>query len=117
MVDGAKPLQVGDVCNAVARIASVTNASEGKIVKVRGHVYRQGKQVVEVVSTFLYRGRFSDYQNTFEITEEPDYLVLIESDAAVGVLRSKERFDWEDESKPLLAGTSLIFRIQSQVSL
>jgi fatty acid synthase subunit alpha len=31
-------------------------------------------------------------------------------------LQSKEWFDWDDESKPLEAGTSLIFRIQSQVS-
>jgi len=116
MVNGAKPLQVGDVCNAEARIASVTNANEGKIVKVKGHVYRQGMPVVEVVSAFLYRGRFSDYHNTFETTEEPDYLVPIENDAAVGVLQSKEWFDWDDEFKPLEAGTSLIFRIQSQVS-
>ena len=93
MVDGAKPLQVGDICNAEARIASVTNANEGKIVKVKGYVYRQGKRVIEVVSAFLYRGRFSDYQNTFETTEEPDYLVPIENDAAVGVLNGTMRLN------------------------
>jgi fatty acid synthase subunit beta len=116
MVDGARHLQVGDVCNAEARIASVTNANEGKIVKVKGHVYHQGKRAIEVVSAFLYRGRFSDYQNTFETTEEPDYLVHIENDAAVGVLQSKEWFEWDDGTKPLMPGTSLFFRIQSQVS-
>jgi fatty acid synthase subunit alpha, fungi type len=116
MVDGAKPLQVSDVCSAEARTASVTNANEGKIVNIKGHVYLQGKRVIEVVSAFLYRGRFSDYQNTFETTEEPDYLVPIENDAAVGVLKSKEWLDWDDEAKPLSPGTSLFFRIQSQVS-
>ena len=39
-----------------------------------------------------------------------------ETDADVGVLQSKEWFEWDDMSSPLLAGTSLIFRIQSQVS-
>ncbi|KAK6995930.1 Tubulin/FtsZ, GTPase domain-containing protein [Favolaschia claudopus] len=39
-----------------------------------------------------------------------------ESDSAVGVLQSKSWFEWIDESKPLLAGTSLIFRVKSQVS-
>jgi fatty acid synthase subunit alpha, fungi type len=39
MVNGAKPLAVGDVCKAEARIISVINASEGKIVKVKGFVY------------------------------------------------------------------------------
>ena len=43
------------------------------------------------------------------------YLVHLESDADVGVLQSKEWFEWDDMSLSLLAGTSLIFRIQSQV--
>ncbi|KAJ7475067.1 hypothetical protein B0H11DRAFT_2428489 [Mycena galericulata] len=85
----------------------------GKVVKVKGHVIRTGKPVIEVVSAFLYRGRFTDYENMFETTEEPDYVVTLESDAAVGVLQSKE---WIDESKPLLAGTSLILHVKSQVS-
>ncbi|KAJ7158521.1 fatty acid synthase [Mycena filopes] len=116
MVDGAKPLQVGDVCKAEANIVSVTNTDPGKVVKVKGHVFRAGKPVIEVISAFLYRGRFADYENTFETTEEPDYVVTLASDAAVGVLQSKEWFEWIDESKPLLAGTSLIFRVKSQVS-
>ncbi|KAF5382044.1 hypothetical protein D9615_004428 [Tricholomella constricta] len=116
MVNGAKPLEVGDVCKAKAQIVSVTNANEGKIVKVKGHVYRGDEQVIQVVSAFLYRGRFVDYENTFETTEEPDYNVPLETDAAVGVLRSKEWFEWDDDSKPLMAGTSLIFRIRSQFS-
>jgi fatty acid synthase subunit alpha len=63
-----------------------------------------------------YRGRFTDHQNTFETTEEPDYLVELSNDAAVSVLQSKEWFVWDDDSKPLLAGTSLVFRIQWEVS-
>lgn len=116
MVNGACPLQVGDVCKARACIVSVTNTDAGKVVKVKGHVYRGGEQVIEVVSAFLYRGRFTDYENTFETNEEPDYVVPLETDAAVGVLQSKEWFEWDDGSKPLLAGTSLVFRIRSQVS-
>ncbi|KAF4614083.1 hypothetical protein D9613_007929 [Agrocybe pediades] len=116
MVDGAKPLAAGDVCKAEARIVSVVNAPEGKIVKVKGHVYRQGEKVIEVVSAFLYRGRFTDYENTFDTTEEPDYSVTLETDAAVGVLQSKEWFEWDNPSTPLTAGTTLIFHIQSQVS-
>jgi fatty acid synthase subunit alpha len=116
MVDGAKPLAVGDVCKAETHIISLINANEGKIVKVKGFVYRQGQRVIEVVSSFLYRGRFSDYENTFDTTEEPDCVVPLQSDADVGVLQSKEWFEWENESSPLLAGTSLIFCMQSQVS-
>lgn len=116
LIEGAKPLQAGDVCVAKARIASVVNTDAGKAVKVRGFVLRGGKRVIEVTSSFLYRGRFTDYENTFEMTEEPDYLVSVENDAAVGVLQSKEWFDWHDESKPLLPGTGLIFRLHSEVN-
>jgi fatty acid synthase subunit beta len=115
MVEGATSLQVGDVCRAEARIVSVTNANEGKIVKVKGHVYRGRQPVIEVVSAFLYRGRFTDYENTFETTEEPSYAVTLETDADVGVLQSKEWFSWESSS-PMLAGVTLIFRVRSQVS-
>jgi fatty acid synthase subunit alpha, fungi type len=97
----------------MARITSVTNTDAGKVVKVKGHIYRAGiLPVVEVVSAFLYRGRFTDYENTFEITEEPDYIVDLVDDAAVGVLQ----FEWDDESVPLQAGTALIFRVQSAVT-
>jgi fatty acid synthase subunit alpha len=116
IVNGAKPLRVRDVCYAEARIASVTNTDAGNIVKAKGHVYRAGTPVIEVVSTFLYRGRFTDYENTFEITEEPDYLVDLLDSASVGVLQSKEWFEWDDQSVPLQARTALFFRVQSQVT-
>ncbi|KAL1666812.1 acyl transferase domain-containing protein, partial [Schizophyllum commune] len=116
MVEGASPLRVGDVCTAEARILSVVNSDAGKIVKVKGHVLRAGKPIIEVVSAFLYRGKFTDFGNTFETTEEPDYEVALENDAQVGVLQSKEWFEWDDDTHPLLAGTNLIFRVRTQVS-
>jgi fatty acid synthase subunit alpha len=116
MVEGAKPLQAGDNCRSEARIVSVINGDPGKVVKVKGHVYRDGKPVIEVVSSFLYRGRFSDYDNTFEITEEPDYLIELRTEADVGILQSKDWFRWGDATTPLQAGTLLHFRIRSQVA-
>jgi fatty acid synthase subunit alpha len=74
MVEGAKPLQVGDICHPEARIVSVTNSSEGKIVKAKGHCYR-----IEVISSFLYRGRFVDYENTFD-TRLPTWAIFIRTD-------------------------------------
>ncbi|KAF5337910.1 hypothetical protein D9758_013124 [Tetrapyrgos nigripes] len=116
MVKGAQPLKVGDVCRSEGKIVSVVNGNAGKIVRVKGHVIRDNAKVVEVVSAFLFRGNFTDFENTFETNEEPDYVVDFPTDAAVGVLLSKEWFDWDDESKPLTAGTWLTFRIQSEVT-
>ena len=116
LVDGAKPLQAGDVCKSEAQAIAVTNSDAGKAVKIKGIVTRGGEKVIEVVSAFLYRGHFEDYENTFEVIEEPDYLVELPTEASVGVLQSKEWFEWDDETKPLQAGTSLIFRVRSEVT-
>ena len=85
-------------------------------MKVKGYVTRGTERVIEVVSSFLYRGRFDDFQNTFELIEEPDYVVEVRDDASVGVLQSKEWFEWDDETKPLQAGTTLVFRVKSEVT-
>ncbi|KAI0826547.1 acyl transferase domain-containing protein [Trametes gibbosa] len=116
LLNGAKPLQAGDVCHSEVRVIAVVNGNAGKTVKVKGYILRDGERVIEVTSSFLYRGRFNDYQNTFETLEEPDYLVELESDADVGVLQSKEWFEGDDKTKPLQAGTALIFRVRSEVT-
>jgi fatty acid synthase subunit alpha len=116
MVEGATPLKAGDVCIAKARIASVVNTDAGKAVKVRGFITRAGKRVIEVTSSFLYRGRFGDFNSTFELAEEPEYLVHLPTDVSVGVLKSKEWFEWADESKPLEAGAKLIFKVHSETT-
>jgi fatty acid synthase subunit alpha, fungi type len=96
ILDGAKQLKAGNVCTSQAKIVSVVNSIEGKTVKVTGQVYHQRKAVVEVTAA-LYRGRFTDYENTFDNVEEPDYLLTLVSDASVGVRHSKEWFEWIDE--------------------
>lgn len=116
LVDGAKPLRVGDVCYAEAYAAAVINGDAGKTVRVKGYIYRDGRPIIECSSAFLYRGRFTEFDSTFELIEEPDYLVHLPTDADVGVLRSKEWFEWDDEAKPLQAGASIIFRVKSDVT-
>ncbi len=116
VVPGAKPLKAGDVCRAEAKVTAVVNGDSGKTVRVTGHVLCEGKPVIEVQSAFLYRGRFTDYENTFETIDEPDYTVELATDADVGVLLSKDWFEWSDEAQPLAAGTRLIFRLRSEVT-
>lgn len=116
MIEGQVPLKAGDVCQAKAHIVSVINSDSGKTVKVKGQVMRGGKPVIEVISSFLYRGRFTDFENTFEIIEEPDYIVEVKTESDVGVLQSKDWFEWDDDTNPLKRGTSLIFRLTSEVS-
>ena len=116
ILNPSRPFKVGDKCRSVAKILAVTNNDSGKTVTVTGQVLRDGEAIIEVRSSFLYRGRFSDYQNTFQIVEEPDYVVELDEASAVAVLHSKEWFDWDDDTKPLLPGTKLIFRVQTEIA-
>ncbi|KAG8968299.1 3-oxoacyl-[acyl-carrier-protein] synthase [Tulasnella sp. 419] len=115
MVPGASALKDGDVCRAEAKIVSVINSDSGKAVRVKGFVMRDGAPVIEVTSSFLYRGRFTDYPNTFEIVEEVPYSVEVKNPADVAVLQAKEWFHWDDDTKPLIPGTILIFKVQSEL--
>ncbi|KZP00458.1 fatty acid synthase [Calocera viscosa TUFC12733] len=114
-MDGEAPLKVGDVCSSKVSIASVTNTDSGKSVTVKGHLLRGDRPVMEVTSSFLYRGRFSDFQNTFEKTVEPEFEVELQTAAQVGVLQSKEWFQWDDDAAPLQPGTTLVFKTESEV--
>ena len=114
-IPGARPLEAGDVCKSEARISSVLNTDAGKAVKVIGVVKRGDDAVIEVTSAFLYRGKFTDFHQTFETKHEDDYLVYVETPAEVAVLQSKEWFQWDNDATPLLAGTKLLFRVQSEL--
>jgi len=116
VVPGSRPLKAGDICRAEARVVAVVNGDSGKTVRVSGHVLCEGDPVIEVQSAFLYRGRFTDYENTFETIDGPDYAVELATDADVGVLLSKDWFEWADETKPLTAGMRLTFRLRSEVT-
>ena len=83
MVDGARPLHAGDVCQSEARIVSVVNSNEGKIIKVKSLSLKFSCPSCVVIDLWIM------IQNTFEITEEPEYLLHLDTDAAVSVLQSR----------------------------
>ncbi|KAJ2218033.1 fatty acid synthase alpha subunit Lsd1, partial [Coemansia sp. RSA 520] len=115
MIDGAEPLKAGDVVESRARIVEVTNEETGKRSRIRGHVYRDGKPVVEVTTSFFYRGAFSDFAKTFRNVDEQPARVTLESSLDVAVLKSKEWFvPLEATSHELLPGAILEFRLASE---
>jgi fatty acid synthase subunit alpha, fungi type/fatty acid synthase subunit beta, fungi type len=115
MVNSTGPLKAWDVHRAEAQIVSVINSDVGMTVKVKGNVLQGAEAVIEVNSSFLYHGRFTDYDNTFEIIDKPEYIVSLMDAATVGVLQPKEWFDWWNDAQPLLPGTHLVFHVQSEL--
>lgn len=126
IIPDAPTLQVGDLVTSTSRIESVTNSDSGKTVAVRGTVFLvaragegKGKEgetripVMEVTSSFLYRGKFTDYAQTFSRLPSPAYSLPIPTPEALAVLRSKEWFQWDDDRHPLLVGQTLEVRTES----
>ena len=81
------------------------------------HLHWQGCQSQGTHLLWRYTchwGQFTDFENTFETINEPDYLIELGNGTAVGVLESKEWFEWDNDLMPLQASTSLTFHVQVQ---
>lgn len=115
MIPGAKPLSEGDVISTSAIVKSVVNQPNGKIVEVVGTLTRENKPVMEVTSSFFYRGSYSDFETTFEKTVEPIYQIEVKSAKDIAVLKSKEWFQLDEEEIDLL-GKTLTFETETEVT-
>ncbi|KAJ5335449.1 Acyl transferase/acyl hydrolase/lysophospholipase [Penicillium brevicompactum] len=114
MVPGAQPLKVGDVLDTTAQINAVINQESGKMVEVCGTIKREGKAIMHVTSQFLYRGAYTDFENTFQRKDEVPMQVHLATSRDVAILRSKEWFRMDDSETELL-GQTLTFRLQSLI--
>ncbi|KAJ5611452.1 Fatty acid synthase subunit beta [Penicillium herquei] len=114
MVPGAEPLKVGDVLDTTAQINAVINQDSGKMVEVCGTIERDGKPIMHVTSQFLYRGAYTDFENTFQRKDEVPMQVHLATSRDVAILRSKEWFRMDETDLELL-GQTLTFRLQSLI--
>jgi fatty acid synthase subunit beta len=114
MLPGAEPLKKGDQVETTAQINAVINQDSGKMVEVCGTITREGKPVMEVTSQFLYRGAYTDFENTFQRKTETPMQIHLSTTKDVAVLRSKEWFSLDEPDHELL-GQTLTFRLQSLV--
>jgi fatty acid synthase subunit beta len=114
MLPGAEPLKKGDEVETTAQINAVINQDSGKMVEVCGTITREGKPVMEVTSQFLYRGAYTDFENTFQRKKETPMQIHLATSKDVAVLRSKEWFSLDEPDQELL-GQTLTFRLQSFV--
>jgi len=114
MMPGAEPLKKGDVLDTTAQVNAVINQDSGKMVEVCGTITRNGEPVMEVTSQFLYRGAYTDFENTFQRKTETPMQLHLASLKDVKLLLSKEWFKLEAEDIDLLNQT-LTFRLQSLV--
>ncbi|KAF1953561.1 beta subunit of fatty acid synthase [Byssothecium circinans] len=112
MLPGAEPLKKDDVVDTTAQINAVINQDSGKMVEVCGTISRDGKPVMEVTSQFLYRGAYTDFENTFQRKVEKPMQLHLATSKDVAILRSKEWFNLDAPEHELL-NKSLTFKLES----
>jgi len=117
MFPGAEPLKKGDKVYTTAQVNAVINQESGKMVEVCGTITRDGKPVMEVISQFLYRGVYTDYENTFQRKVETPMQVHLATTKDIAILRSKQWFVLDDVATPeeFLLGKTLTFRLHTLV--
>lgn len=115
MLPGAEPLKKGDEVTTTARVNAVVIQESGKMVEVCGTIVRDEEAVMEVTSQFLYRGDYTDFENTFQRKTETPMQVHLATTKDVAVLRSKQWFVLNDQHDIPLLGQTLTFRLESLV--
>ncbi|KAK5625746.1 hypothetical protein RRF57_001462 [Xylaria bambusicola] len=116
VVPGSEPFKEGQLLRSSSEITAVIIQDSGKMVEVRVTISEQnGRPLMYITSQFLYRGVYTDFENTFKYTKEPDYSIYLESVAHVAVLKAKPWFRMPaDIPDDKLIGKKLLFRLQTR---
>ncbi|MCJ1389647.1 beta subunit of fatty acid synthetase [Xylographa bjoerkii] len=112
MMDGASPIEEGDILSTITSVVTLVNQNAGKLVKVEGHIFKAGQPVIEITSEFLIRGTYDDNEDTFERAEEAPVEIYLESPKDVAVLKAKKWLQFHDEHVELLQ-RKLVFRLHT----
>ena len=112
-VAGASPLKVGDVLHSTSSIRGVYIEDSGKVVEVLAVIKRDGKPVMEVLSSFLFQGKYQDFENTFKIVKEPSFTLKVLSKKTQALLRDREWLVLDDGHAGLI-GKELKFEPKSR---
>ncbi|KAK4981177.1 hypothetical protein LTR28_002474 [Elasticomyces elasticus] len=106
---GARPLEVGDVLHSSSRIGALTLQATGKLVEVIAEIRRDDEPTLKVISVFFIQGRFTDYDQTFRSTYEPEAILTISSEVLQALILSR---NWLTMDKlGSIIGKTILFKV------
>ncbi|KAI1171725.1 enoyl reductase domain of FAS1 [Nemania sp. FL0916] len=112
---GESPLRVGHVIKAKSFVRSVQIEPSGKSVIVEAQLMRSGHHVVTITSEFFIKGKFTDYETTFQQREDPSVEIKVETDEDEAILLDREWLSLADKPKTL-KGLNLVFQTTTRVT-
>jgi fatty acid synthase subunit beta, fungi type len=114
MIPGTTPIEEGDRVETTSQVNAVAIQNSGKMVEVCCTITRNGAPVMTITSQFLYRGIYTDFENTFQ-RSSLSMQMRLNSSKDVAILRSKNWFVVEKPDYELL-GQVLIFYVETYTS-
>jgi len=114
MLPEASPLKLGNVLDSASRVEAILIQNSGKIVEVTGTIKREGIPIMKVKAQYLYRGSYSDYENTFQRKHEVPMTLHLQSAKDVTRLISRPWFHPHDPNIDLLH-KALTFHLESVI--
>ncbi|RDH35910.1 sterigmatocystin biosynthesis fatty acid synthase subunit beta [Aspergillus welwitschiae] len=106
----AGTLRVGDGVSCRSRVQAVYVEDAGKVVVIEAQIFRSGKEVMKIKSTFLFRGSLRS-GSTFR-RGRSQWVLRLESNLEETVLRSRPWFHLHDTATALV-GRDLVISIET----
>ncbi|KAJ3130628.1 3-oxoacyl-[acyl-carrier-protein] synthase, partial [Physocladia obscura] len=106
-------ISAGDSIDTRAIINAISLNESGKTVEVKAILSTASQPLLEIISRFLYRGKFTDYENAFRRTAETPLKVNLQSVKDVAVLKAKTWIKWNSNAPEITPGATLIFRLDT----
>lgn len=103
-------LVIGDSVEVTSHVRSLIIDENGKHVTIRADIERCGVVTVTVTSTFLIRGSFSDFADTFSTEDVPEITMESISTVEDAILKDRAWLHLDDD-KASLIGRTLLFRL------
>ncbi|KAL4917419.1 acyl transferase domain-containing protein [Aspergillus aurantiobrunneus] len=114
LVQGVRPLHVGDMVRTASRITERAITANGQRIEVSAEILREGQPVVQLRTTFIIQRRPQGVSlQQFRSVDEPSMAIHVRSLVELQLLASRKWLLLDGPSSNLL-GKTLVFRLNTQ---
>ena len=106
----ARPLQFGDVVRTVSHITALKTQPRGRLIEISATIRREDEPVVYIKSSFFVQGKTENIETQFEVVQEPQMVVEMQSELICALLASRKWLVF-DGSLVDHIGASLVFSL------
>ncbi|CAK1361657.1 putative sterigmatocystin biosynthesis fatty acid synthase subunit beta [Cercospora beticola] len=116
-VDGASPIEVGDVLQTTSRITKLGSRSNGSQVEISATIHRSNEAIVDLTCEFFIQGKATEHAKQFTSIREADMVVDIHSPVIAALITSRK---WLIRQHPgtssSLIGRRLVFQLTTHTT-